>query len=99
MNEQQEQAGLPLVEAYPVEDKYVDGIGRVEVTGGNVRFVFCTGRQKDGGDYDREVVERLVMPMESIMPLLKAIVTTPRIFKMLDANELCKAVTALGIMH
>jgi hypothetical protein len=49
MNEQEQQV-LPLVEAYPVEDKYVDGLGRVEVTGQNVRFVFYTGRPKDGGE-------------------------------------------------
>ena len=48
-----------LVDAYPVEDKYADGLGRMEVTGQNVRFVFYTGRPRDGGEYDREVVARL----------------------------------------
>jgi hypothetical protein len=99
MNEQQEQAALPLIEAYPVEDKYVDGLGRLEVTGHNVRFVFYTGRPKDGGEYDREVATRVVMPIEQVMPLLKTMVTTPRIFKMLDANLLFEANTALGMVH
>jgi hypothetical protein len=99
MNEQEELTRQPLVDAYPVEDKYVDGLGRVEVTGHNVRFVFFTGRPKDGGEYDREVATRVVMPMEAIMPLLKAIIATPAIFKMLDADQLFNAVTALGLMH
>jgi hypothetical protein len=101
MKEQEERERLPLVEAYPVEDKYVDGLGRVEVTGHNVRLVFYTGRPKDGGDYDREVVERLVMPIEAVMPLLKQIVAKDRILNMLDAAQLCRAFAAMtmGMMH
>ncbi|CCE05806.1 hypothetical protein BRAS3843_1480037 [Bradyrhizobium sp. STM 3843] len=100
MNEPQEdKAGPPLVEAYPVEDKYVDGIGRVEVTGHNVRFVFYTGRPKDGGEYDREIATRVVMPMEQVMPLLTMIVSTPRIFGSLDASQIFKAVSVFGLIH
>jgi hypothetical protein len=89
--------GLPLVEAFPVEDQYVDGLGRMEVTGHNVRFVFYTGRPKDGGEYDREVATRLVMPMEAIMPLLKQIVTTAPMLGMIDARKLYEAFAGMAI--
>jgi hypothetical protein len=94
MNEQEQQR-FPLVEAYPVEDKYVDGLGRIEVTGHNVRFVFYTGRPKDGGEYDREIATRVVMPMEGVMPLLKQVIAMAPILKLLDVEQLCKAVAAI----
>jgi hypothetical protein len=84
MSEQRQ--GLPLIEAFPVEDQYVDGLGRMEVTGQNVRFVFYTGRPKAGGEYDREVATRLVMPMEAITPLLTQI------------EQLRKAVAGMSVL-
>jgi hypothetical protein len=96
---EQEQAGLLLVEAYPVEDQYVDGLGRIEKTGPNVRFVFYTGRLKRGGEYDREVATRLVMPMEGIVPLLKQIVAMWPALKLLNIEQLCKAIAAISTMH
>jgi hypothetical protein len=95
---EQEQAGLLLVEAYPVEDKYVDGLGQIEKIGPNVRFVFYAGRKR-GGEYDREVTTRLVMPMEGIAPLLKQIVAMWPALKLLNIEQLCKAIAAISTMH
>jgi len=39
------------------------------------------------------------MPMEQVMPLLTMIVSTPRISRSLDASQICKAVSAFGLMH
>ncbi len=73
-----------LVDAYPVPDTYVESLGRVELTGNNVRLTFATSRAKDGGDVDHEVIERIVMPLEAVIPALHKLLRLSREAKMLD---------------
>jgi len=67
----------PLVDCYPVEDTYADGLGRVETTGHNLRLVFFTARLKDDGTVDREIVERIVMPSEALAAAIATLLALP----------------------
>jgi hypothetical protein len=68
---------FPLVECYPVADTYADGLGRIETTGQNLRLVFFTARQKDDGTIDREIVERVILPAEAMIPALTMLLMQP----------------------
>lgn len=65
--------GIPLSEPYPVGDQYVDDLGKIEITGQNLRFVLVTKREKDGGEFDYEVVARVVMPASAVLPAIARI--------------------------
>lgn len=71
------EAGPPLVDCYPVADTYADGLGRVEATGQNLRLVFFTARLKDDGTIDREIVERIIVPADALVPALAMLLTLP----------------------
>jgi hypothetical protein len=71
--------GLPLVESYPITDVYADGLGRVEITGQNLRLVFFTTRPKDDGTLDREIVQRVVLPADALISAMNVLLAMPSI--------------------
>lgn len=82
------QAGFQLAEPYPVIDQYVDGLGRIEVTGQNFRFVLYTTKENEDGS-SHEIVARVVMPADSVLPAIKMVLTM-KFFQLIDvAAMLC----------
>jgi hypothetical protein len=70
-------SAFELIDAYPVPDTYVEALGRAEVTGNNVRLTFCTARNKGGGEIDHEITERIVLPVEAIIPAVRMLLALP----------------------
>lgn len=68
-----------LVECYPVADTYADGLGRVEKTGQNLRFVMYVSRAQDDGTLDREIVQRVVVPIDALVPAVLMLLAMPSI--------------------
>jgi hypothetical protein len=82
-----------LSEPYPVSDTYVDGIGKVETTGKNLRMVFYTKREKDDDSVDNEIVERVVMPLEAFIPAIATILRMP-VFREVDLSTILTCIAA-----
>jgi hypothetical protein len=72
-------AGVCLVESYPVTDTYADGLGRIEKTGQNLRLVLFVNRQHDDGTIDREIVQRIVVPIEAVIPGVLMLLAVPSV--------------------
>jgi hypothetical protein len=56
---------MTTVELIPVSDIYVDGVGAVEVLGGNVRLIYYTW-EGPPGERNKVVVAKLVMPINAV---------------------------------
>jgi hypothetical protein len=56
---------MTTVELIPVSDVYVDGVGAVEVLGGNVRVIYYTW-EGPPGERNKVVVAKLVMPINAV---------------------------------
>lgn len=83
-----------LVDAYPVQDTYVETLGSVEMSGNNVRLTFATARTKDGGDVDHEIVARVVLPVEAIGPAVYEILKTARLAHAFDGERIAEMISA-----
>jgi hypothetical protein len=90
-------SGIVLTDAYPVPDTYVEALGRTEVTGNNVRLTFCTARAKDGGEVDHEITERIVLPIEAVIPAVRMLLMMPVMQKMVDLVALVRRWSALEL--
>ena len=55
---------MTTVELIPISDIYADGIGAVEVLGGNVRVIYYTW-EGPPGERNKVVVAKLVMPIKA----------------------------------
>lgn len=80
-----------LSEPYPVADQYADDLGKIEVTGQNLRFVLVTKRERDAGDVDYDVVIRVVMPISSVLPAIGRVLRH-KIWQMTDISAMLAAV-------
>jgi hypothetical protein len=58
-----------ISEPYPVSDQYVSKLSAIEHTGQNLRFVLTTSRDREGL-IEHEIVARIVMPVEAILPAI-----------------------------
>ena len=56
---------MTTVELIPISDIYVDGVGAVEVLGGNVRVIYYTW-EGPPGERNKVVVAKLVMPINAV---------------------------------
>ena len=56
---------MTTVELIPISDIYADGVGAVEVLGGNVRVIYYTW-EGPPGDRNKVVVAKLVMPIGAV---------------------------------
>lgn len=65
-----------LAEPYPVADTYVDLLGGIETTGQNLRLVFATARTRDN-EIDYEIVQRIVLPIEAMIPAMALLFAMP----------------------
>ena len=81
-----------LVEAYPVPDTYVENLGRVEMTGNNMRLTFSTSRAKDGGEIDHEVTQRVVMPLQAVMPAVRMLLERASAARVFDVATLLQSI-------
>ena len=86
-----------LSETYPVEDQYVDGFGRIEKTGSNFRLVLTLDRQRDD-DVDREIAARIVMPRETALSLIMALLNT-KLIEFADITDLFAKVSSSRVVE
>jgi hypothetical protein len=56
---------MKTVELIPISDIYTDGVGAVEVLGGNVRIIYYTW-EGPPGECNKVVVAKLVMPIDVV---------------------------------
>ena len=56
---------MTTVELIPISDIYSDGVGAVEVLGGNVRVIYYTW-EGPPGERNKVVVAKLVMPINAV---------------------------------
>jgi hypothetical protein len=56
---------MTTIELIPISDIYTDGVGAVEVLGGNVRVIYYTW-EGPPGDRNKVVVAKLVMPIGAV---------------------------------
>jgi hypothetical protein len=56
---------MTTVELIPISDTYVDGIGALEVLGGNVRLIYYTW-EGPPGERNKVIVAKLVMPINAV---------------------------------
>jgi hypothetical protein len=56
---------MTTVELIPISDIYADGVGAVEVLGGNVRVIYYTW-EGPPGERNKVVVAKLVMPIGAV---------------------------------
>ena len=56
---------MTTVELIPISDIYADGVGAVEVLGGNVRVIYYTW-EGPPGERNKVVVAKLVMPINAV---------------------------------
>jgi hypothetical protein len=56
---------MTTVELIPISDIYTDGVGAVEVLGGNVRIIYYTW-EGPPGERNKVVVAKLVMPIDVV---------------------------------
>jgi hypothetical protein len=55
---------MTTVELIPISDIYTDGVGAVEVLGGNVRIIYYTW-EGPPGERNKVAVAKLVMPINA----------------------------------
>jgi hypothetical protein len=56
---------MTTVELIPIADIYTDGVGAVELLGGNVRVIYYTW-EGPPGERNKVVVAKLVMPINAV---------------------------------
>src|SRR5262249_6236166 len=56
---------MTTVELIPIADIYTDGVGAVELLGGNVRIIYYTW-EGPPGERDKVIVAKLVMPIKAM---------------------------------
>ena len=56
---------MTTIELIPISDIYTDGVGAVEVLGGNVRVIYYTW-EGPPGERNKVVVAKLVMPIGAV---------------------------------
>ena len=56
---------MTTIELVPISDIYTDGVGAVEVLGGNVRVIYYTW-EGPPGERNKVVVAKLVMPIGAV---------------------------------
>jgi hypothetical protein len=56
---------MTTIELVPISDIYADGVGAVEVLGGNVRVIYYTW-EGPPGERNKVVVAKLVMPIGAV---------------------------------
>jgi len=56
---------MTTVELIPISDIYADGVGAVEVLGGNVRLIYYTW-EGPPGERNKVIVAKLVMPINAV---------------------------------
>ena len=56
---------MTTVELVPIADIYADGVGAVELLGGNVRVIYYTW-EGPPGERNKVVVAKLVMPINAV---------------------------------
>ena len=56
---------MTTVELVPIADIYTDGVGAVELLGGNVRIIYYTW-EGPPGERNKVVVAKLVMPINAM---------------------------------
>jgi hypothetical protein len=56
---------MTTIELVPISDIYADGVGAVEVLGGNVRIIYYTW-EGPPGERNKVVVAKLVMPIGAV---------------------------------
>jgi hypothetical protein len=56
---------MTTVELVPIADIYADGVGAVELLGGNVRVIYYTW-EGPPGERNRVIVAKLVMPINAL---------------------------------
>jgi len=56
---------MTTIELVPISDVYTDGVGAVEVLGGNVRVIYYTW-EGPPGERNKVVVAKLVMPIGAV---------------------------------
>jgi hypothetical protein len=84
----------PLAESYPVADQYVEGLGRVDKTGRNLRFTYFTERSatEEGEEPTFEVCARIVMPIEAVLPAIGMILKM-KFFEWFDIANLMACIS------
>jgi hypothetical protein len=56
---------MTTVERIPIADIYTDGVGAVELLGGNVRVIYYTW-EGPPGERNKVIVAKLVMPIKAV---------------------------------